>query len=74
MSKTVFDQSKLRGKIVEKCGSIDQFAAKLSITPTTAGRKLSGKSEWTQDQMIKACAVLDIPTTDIPAYFFARQV
>lgn len=70
MEKVQFDYSKLRGKIVEKCGSIDSFAKKLDITPTTASRKLSTKSSWSQDEIIKACDILGIPATELTEYFF----
>lgn len=72
MRKVRFDYSKLRGRIVEKCGSIDNFAKKIDVTPTTVGRKLSEKSEWSQGEIIKACEVLDISANEIAAYFFVN--
>lgn len=70
--KKQFDYRKLRGRIVEKCGSVEGFAKALGITPTTVGRKLSAKSSWSQDEIINACDVLDIPASSITAYFFTE--
>ena len=72
MERIGFNYSRLRGRIVEKCGNIETFAKLIDITPTAAGRKLSEKSSWTQDEIIKACNVLDIPANDITEYFFCR--
>lgn len=65
-----FDYSRLRGKIVERFGTIESFAQKLGATATTVGRKLSGKSEWTQAEIIKSCELLQIPLPELTAYFF----
>lgn len=65
-----FNHDKLKGKIVECYGTIEQFSLKLGLTATTVGRKLSGKSSWTQDEIIKSCELLTIPSNEIPTYFF----
>ena len=70
----MFDFSKLRGKIVEKFGTIEKFAVAMSITSTTLGRKLSCKSPFTQDEIVNACRLLDIPFGEIPIYFFTEVV
>lgn len=66
----MFNFSKLRGRIVEKYETIEKFAVAMKITATTLGRKLSGKSSFTQDEIVNACRLLDIPFIEIPAYFF----
>lgn len=63
--------AQLRGKIVERYGSIERFARNFGATPTTVGKKLSGKSDWTQSEIIKAVTLLDIPAENIPTYFFS---
>lgn len=65
-----FNYDKLRGKIVEHYGTIEQFSRKLGMTATTVGRKLSGKSGWTQDEIIKSCELLTISSNEISTYFF----
>ena len=65
-----FNYDKLRGKIIECYGTIEKFSQELGVTPTTVGRKLSGKGGWTQDEIIKSCELLTIPVNDLSAYFF----
>lgn len=69
-----FDYSKLRGRIVEKCGSYGVFAELMDWSQTTQQKKLAGKIAWTQRDIISACKILDIESTDIPAYFFTLKV
>lgn len=68
-----FNFSKLRGRIVEKCGTLENFSKEMEITPTTLGKKLSGKSQWTCPEMVKACNVLDITGDEMTSYFFCRN-
>lgn len=65
-----YNFSKLRGKIVEVYGTIQAFAGAIGITPLSVGKKLSGKSEWTRDEIMKSCSALGIKTADILEYFF----
>ena len=66
----LFDYSKLRGMIVEKCTSVENFSKEFGKTSTTVGRKLSGKSQWTIDEMVIACNILNIPPNEVSLYFF----
>ncbi len=68
-----FEYSKLRGKIVEKFGSIENFSIAMKITSTTMGLKLSNRSMWKQDEIIIACSLLEISKDSIPDYFFCRK-
>lgn len=68
--KPIFDYSVLRGRIVEKFGSLESFAAALKMTATTLGRKMSNKSYWSQSEILAACYLLEILASDIPRYFF----
>lgn len=68
-----FDYSKLRGRIIEKFGTIESFAKKARITPTTIGRKLSGASAWKQNEIYVSCKLLEIPNSEIPIYFFSER-
>lgn len=65
-----FNYNKLKGRIVEKFGTLDKFSDKTKMSATTIGRKLSGKSLWSQDEIIKACELLEIPMDEMTAYFF----
>ena len=86
MKRYDFDFSKLKGKITEKCGTNSVFAEKMGWSMKTNGLKLSGGTNWSADEILLACEILDIekviqctktiiPTGDIekdmiPAYFF----
>lgn len=70
----MFDFAKLRGRIIEKYESVEKFAASMGITSTTLGRKLSNKTTFKQDEIVKACELLDIRFGEIPEYFFTVKV
>ena len=65
------DYSRLIGRIYLKFGSKSNFADKMGISRPTMDNKLSGKSQWTQGEIDKACDLLGIERKDIPSYFFA---
>lgn len=66
-----YNYSKLLGRIVEKVGTQCNFASKMELSERTISLKLNGKISWKQSEIAKACDVLSIPDTEIPAYFFA---
>lgn len=66
-----YNYNKLLGRIVEKVGTQSKFADKMGLSERTISLKLNGKVGWKQSEITKACAVLDIHETEIPAYFFA---
>ena len=70
----VFDYSKLRGRIVEVCGTQGEFARQIGLSPRTVSLKLNGEIPWRQTEMQRAAEVLKIARADIPAYFFAIDV
>ena len=63
--------SKLRGRIREKYGRQSDFAAVLHIDRSTLPLKLSGKSDWTREEIENSCIALDIPFAEAHSYFFA---
>ena len=70
MEKIKFDYSKLKGKIVEKCGSQKSFAEKLGIAECTLTSKLMGYTYFTQDEILRSCDILGIGQDEIFLYFF----
>lgn len=66
-----YNYNKLLGRIVEKVGTQSKFADKMELSERTISLKLNGKVGWKQSEISKACAVLEIHETEIPAYFFA---
>ena len=70
----MFDYSKLRGRIREIMGSEVKFAEAMSLSSNSISLRFSGKVRWTNDDIVTACKILDIPLNDIPVYFFAEKV
>lgn len=71
-----FDYRKLRGRIVEKFGSIKAFADAYGISTVTMSNKLNGKVAISQDDIVKmaSCEMLDIPPSRYHEYFFTLAV
>lgn len=69
-----WDYSKLRGKIKEKCGSQDELAAKIGIGRVSLSKRLNNQLDFEQEEIFKACDVLGIEYSEIPAYFFTEIV
>jgi hypothetical protein len=67
----VFNYSKLRGRIREKCNTEGRFADLMNLSTVSLSKKLNNKSEWTQTEILKACEVLQIESRKVPEYFFA---
>ena len=71
-----FDYSKLRGRIIEKFGSLSAFAIAVGKPLNTISRKLNGSiaismqdiCEWSKED------VLDIPADQYHEYFFTLKV
>lgn len=64
--------SKLRGRIIERYGTIGAFAEAFGETRQNVSLKLNGKGGWPQEKIDKAAALLGIPKREIGAYFFTR--
>lgn len=69
-----WNYNKLKGRIKEMCGTQDEFASRLGIGRVSLSQRLNNQLEFTQDEMFRACDVLEIDRTDIPLYFFAPEV
>ena len=66
-----YNYAKLLGRIVEKVGTQSSFAELMGLSERTISLKLNGKVGWKQNEIAKACTVLEISDGEIPAYFFA---
>ena len=69
-----YDYSKLKGRIIEKCGTLSEFAKLMGLSERTISLKLTNKVDWNQSDMQKAIAVLDLLACDISTYFFKLKV
>lgn len=73
-AKKLFNYSKLRGKIYEKYKTAAEFAAALGISASALSYRLSGRTEFTQAEILKSCKLLEIPDEDVVFYFFTLAV
>ena len=69
-----FNYSKLKGKIVEMYGSQTKFAEILNISTSSLSKKMNGKTDWTQSEILCACDCLNIDKTRVADYFFTTKV
>lgn len=72
--KVEFDYSKLRGRIVEKVGSLTKFAELIDISNTSLNDRLQNRLAFSQREIFKAITedILDIPDNEISEYFFKQ--
>lgn len=69
-----FDYSKLSGRITEICGTRQVFSQRMGISEHSISKKLNSKYFWKQQEIKRACEVLDISVNEIPDYFFTEAV
>lgn len=67
-----FDYSKLNGKIKERFGTQSAFACALGLSSTSLSKKIHGKTQFTQNEMLTAAKLLNID--DVNDYFFTEKV
>ena len=68
----MYNYSKLLGRIKEKNMTQEEFAKNIGINPSTLSGKLNSTSEFRQSEMEKGMMILDLPLSDICAYFFCH--
>ena len=66
-----YSYDKLRGRIVEKYGSQEKFAEVIGISPNSLSKKMTGKTGFSQKDIIRWTELLDIDKADYSEYFFA---
>lgn len=70
----VYDYSKLRGRIREKCGTQANYAKLIHRTNSFVSSVLNNKSYFEQKDIEHSVKVLEISDDDIGLYFFAKKV
>lgn len=70
----VFNYSKLRGKIREVYGTESAFAVALGIGRVSLSQRLNNAAEFSRQEILQSCQLLEIPSSEIPDYFFAQEV
>lgn len=68
------NRNKLKGRIVEMCGSQKSMAEKLGVTEQTVINKLSGRSQFSLDDVVEWCTILEISKDEVSDYFFADSL
>lgn len=68
----MYDYSRLLGVMREKGISQEQLAQRIHINPATLNAKLQNKSQFKQKEMLDIMELLELPSTEIQSYFFAR--
>lgn len=69
-----YDTSKLRGRIIEKFGTVDAFSQAASLTRASISDYLNGKKFLSQKDMNEWIDLLEINRSDIFDYFFTQKV
>ena len=71
-----FDYSKLRGRIIERFGSVTAFAKAYGLSLVTMSKKLNGKVAISLEDIVRMSApeFLNIPPEEYHIYFFAILV
>lgn len=74
MCASIYDYSKLKGKIREIFGTQELFAAAIGLSAVSVSNKLNNIVDWKQEEMEKSVEVLKIPHSDLHIYFFTKKV
>lgn len=74
--ETIFDFSKLRGRIKEKLGNEANFAEKLEISPASLSSKFNNRSDFSASEISRAADrdVLDLSLQELGEYFFKKKL
>lgn len=69
-----YDYRKLRGRIIEKYGTLKAFAFDMGWSERTLSLKMNCKVYWKQPEITRATRLLDISSEEVTAYFFVHIV
>lgn len=64
---------KLRGRIVERYGTLRNFAAELGLSAVAVSNKVNGSAGFSKEDIIKWSELLDIPAEEVGESFFALK-
>ena len=65
-----YTYNKLRGRIIEKYGTQEEFAREVGISKNSLSLKMNGKTGFSQTDINKWSFLLDISADEIGLYFF----
>lgn len=70
----LFDNRRLRGRIVEKFGSQTAFAKAMGLSERSISLKINGNRDFSSAEIAKMVKLLKIDEHDIADYFFKEKV
>lgn len=71
---STYGYRKLRGRIREKFGTQAEFSKIIGLSEVSVSNKLNNVVDWGQEEMENAISALEIPYSDIHAYFLLMQL
>ena len=74
MPSSTFDNSKLRGKIIEKYGTISNFSNAIGKNRSSISLILNEKAAITREDIMVFCDALGISNEEVGDYFFVQKV
>ena len=74
MEDIEFDYKKLKGRIVERFETAQDFAKEVGVSPGCLSRKLNNKRDIKRSEIIQYAKILEIPESEIGEYFFQEKV
>ena len=66
----MYEYRKLRGRIIERYGTLGKFAKAIGLSRTALSNKLTCKSGFSQSDIEKWADKLGIEREEYPSYFF----
>ena len=69
-----YDYRKLLGKMREQKVTQEVLAEKVGISSTSMNLSLNNKRDFRQEEILVICESLDISLSDIPTYFFTKDL
>lgn len=69
-----FVYNKLKGRIIEKFGTVEKFAEAMGLSSSSLSQKLNNGTSFRQSQIPQACFLLGIPSEEVGEYFFTVVV
>jgi hypothetical protein len=70
----MYDYSKLKGRIVEKFGTIAEFSTHLSISKVSLSMKLNNKIEISRKDIMEWSKLLDIVPEEYGYFYFNQKL
>ena len=74
VNNMLMDYAVLIGRIKDKYGTQGHFAKEMGMSRSGLSAKLNNHRDFTTEEIVKACELLEIPAAAIPLLFFKPKV